>query len=219
MTKQSRVLLTWLFACGLVLSFTLMAVAQSGRRVIKPTPQPPVATTTGATTVAKPSPEKPAPRVTLVVGIDQSDSFSRIPLGATTGVLQSFVDRLKASPSVKLVVDNQSLGRGEAVRKAKSEKEGHIVWLQVGLDTMGASQGANTNIRDVFIEFVVLAPGTAKTVVSGRTYPYTYRSRSVIPSTRGPGIYGDYRYNEAAREAAERVLAAFRISTRPIRLP
>jgi hypothetical protein len=219
MTKQSRVLLASLFAAGLVLSFTFMAMAQSGRRVSKPTPPPPVATTSEPTALPKPSPEKREPLVTLIVGMDRSDSFSRIPLGATSGVMQSCVGRLKESASVKVIEESRSVGRGEAVQKAKSEKAGHIVWLQVAIDTLGASQGGNANIRDVFIEFVVLAPGTAKTVASGRTYPYAYRSRSVIPSTRTSGLYGDYRYNEAAREAAERILSAFKISGRPIRLP
>ena len=223
MMKQSRSLkiLALLFAAGLVLSFTLIAVAQSGRRANKPTqttPPPVVPATVPA--IAKPSPEKLGPRVTLLVGMDRSDAFSRIPLSASSGVLHSCVDRLNDSASLKVIMENQSMGRGDAVKKAKAGKEGqHVVWLQVGLDRFDASRGANVDLRDVFIEYIVFAPTTAKVVTTGRTYPHMYRNRSVIPTTRTGGLYGDYLYNQAAREAAERILSALHISTRPLPHP
>ena len=218
MTKQLKALSATLFIAGVFLSFALFASAQSGRRVTKPAQPPPPVTTAEPAAVAKPTPA-PAPVVTLLVGMDRTDSFSRIPLGATSGVLQSFVDRLKESASLKVIADSRSMSRGEAVEKSKAEKEGNVVWLQVGLGGMGADSGAEVNIREVFIEYLVLAPGTAKTITSGRTYPYAYQTRSVIPSTRTSGLYGDYRYNEAARAAAERVMSIFKVPTRPVKLP
>ena len=110
--------------------------------------------------------------------------------------------------------------RGDAVKKAKTGTEGqHVVWLQVGTESFGGSQGGNVNLRDVFIEYIVFAPTTAKVFASGRTYPGTQRNKSVIPTTRTGGLYGDYLYNEAAREAAERILDAFHVPTQPSRLP
>jgi hypothetical protein len=219
MMKQSRSLqiLASFFAAGLVLSFTFIATAQSGRRASK-SPQttvPPVAPTT-APAAAKPSPEKLAPVATLLVGIDKSDGFSLISLSATSGVLHSCVDRLNDSASVKVIMESPSMTRGDAVKKAKAGTEGqHVVWLQVGLDRVSASQGARVDPHDVFIEFIVFAPTTAKIIASGRTYPQTHR-QSGIPSTRTGGIYGDYLYNKAAREAAERILRAFHVTTRPL---
>jgi hypothetical protein len=219
MMKQSRSLkiLASLFAAGLVLSFTVIAVAQSGRRVNKstqPTPPPVVPATVPA--IAKPSPEKLAPRVTLLVGMDRSDAFSRIPLSALSGVLHSCVNRLNDAASVKVIMESQDLPRSDAVKKAKASKDGHhVVWLQVHLD-MGASQGPNINLSDVVIEYMVFAPTTAKLVTSGRTYPDAYRNKSINPTKRTGGMYGDYLYNEAAREAAERILRAFHIPTRPV---
>ncbi|HYJ88280.1 MAG TPA: hypothetical protein VEW46_19605 [Pyrinomonadaceae bacterium] len=219
MMKQSRTLkiLALLFAAGLMLSFTVIAVAQSGRRANKPTqPTPPPAVTATAPAIAKPSPEKLGPRVTLLVGMDRSDPFSRIPLNASSGVLHSCVDRLNDSASVKVVMESQDLPRSDAVKKAKASKDGqHVVWLQVHLDR-GASQGANINLSDVVIEYMVFAPTTAKLVASGRTYPETYRNKSINPTKRTGGMYGDFLYNEAAREAAERILRAFHVPTRPV---
>jgi hypothetical protein len=38
-----------------------------------------------------------------------------------------------------------------------------------------------------------------------------YRNKSVILNPRTSGIYGDYRLQQAAREAADRVLKAFHL--------
>jgi hypothetical protein len=218
MMKKSRSLkiLASFFATGLVLSFTFIAAAQSGRRANKSTQTTPPPVVPATVPAAAPSPEKLGPRVTLLVGLDRSDPFSRIPLNASSGVLHSCVDRLNDSASVKVVMESQDMPRSEAIKKAKASKDGqHVVWLQVHLDR-GASQGANINLSDVVIEYIVFAPVTAKLVASGRTYPETYRNKSINPTRRTGGMYGDFLYNEAAREAAERILRAFHVTTRPI---
>lgn len=215
--KKSLRIPTSLFAAGLVLSLTFIATAQSGRRANKSTQTtpPPVAPAT-VPAIASPAPEKLGPTVTLLVCMDRSDAFSRIPLSASSGVLHSWVDRLNDSASVKVVMESQDLPRSDALKKAKASKDGqHVVWLQVHLDR-GASQGANSNLSDVVIEYMVFAPTTAKVVTSGRTYPETYRNKSINPTRRTGGMYGDFLYNEAAREAAERILRAFHVPTRPV---
>ena len=214
--SRSLKILASLFAAGLVFSFTFIATAQSGRRAnksIQTTPPPVVPATVPA---VAPSPEKPGPRVTLLVGMDRSDAFSRIPLSASSGVLHSCVDRLNDAASVKVVMEGKDLPKSDAVKKARESKDGqHVVWLQVHLDR-GASQGPNINLSDVVIEYMVFAPLTAKVVASGRTYPETYRNKSINPTRRTGGMYGDFLYNEAAREAAERILRAFHVVSRPI---
>jgi len=213
---RSLKILTSLFAAGLVLSFTFIATAQSGRRANKSTQTNPPPVVPAKVPVAAPSPEKLGPRVTLLVGMDRSDAFSRIPLSASSGVLHSCVDRLNDAASVKVVMESADLPRSDALKKAKASKDGqHVVWLQVHLDR-GASQGANINFSDIVIEYMVFAPLTAKVVASGRTYPETYRNKSINPTRRTGGMYGDFLYHEAAREAAERILRAFHIATRPI---
>ena len=154
--------------------------------------------------------------ITLEVGIDRFDSFSRISLANYNGVYDSFVDRLSRSPSVKVIPTNINMSRGDAVKKTRANKEGHVVWLQVGLDRIGAEQDANVNIRYVFIEYVVYAPATAKIVAQGRTYPQAHRYKLGVPTTRTPTMVGDYLYNQAAQEAAERVLSALDLSTKPL---
>ncbi len=217
--QRSLQILAALFVAGLVLSFTFIATAQSGRRGAKSSSAPPVVPT-AEPPASKPSPQKLAPLAVLLVGLDKSDGFSPIPLGVTSGVLDNCVDRLNDSASVKVIREGDSLGRGDAIKKAKSGTEGqHVVWLRVALDRFDSSRGANTNINDVFIEYMVFAPTTAKVVTSGRTYPQAYRNRSVIPTARTGGLYGDYRYNEAARDAAERILSALHIPTRTLPHP
>jgi hypothetical protein len=221
--KQSKAwpILSSLFLAGLLFSTALIAVAQSGRRVQKmpPPPPPPAGTTKESAPLPKPGPPKPATLITLHVGMERFDAFSRIPLANYSGVLQNFIDRLKRSPSLRVVDEGGNMGRGDAVRKAKDSKEERVVWLQMGLDRIGADRDTHVDIRDVFIEYVVYAPGTAKIIGQGRTYPQAHRSRTVIPTTRTGVIYGDYLYNQAAIEAAERVLSILDLSTRPLPRP
>jgi hypothetical protein len=103
--------------------------------------------------------------------------------------------------------------RSEAIKKAKSGSGGHVAWIRIDIDRMTA--GSNASIQDVFIEYVLYAPETAKVVGTGRTYP-SQRNRSVIPSPRNGGIYGDSMYVQAGREAAEKILAALSLPTRPV---
>ncbi len=218
MMKKSRSLkvLASLFAAGLLLSVTFIATAQSGRRANKSTQTTPPPVVPATVPAAAPSPEKLGPRATLIVGLDRSDTFSRIPLSATSAVLTSCVDRLNDVASLKIVAENQSLSRSEAVKKAKASKEGdHVVWLNVTLDRE-ASRVGNPNLSDVIIEYIVFAPTTAKIVTSGRTYPEKYRNTSVNPTRGTQGLYGDFLYKEAAREAAERILRAFHVIMRPV---
>jgi hypothetical protein len=217
--KKPTALSVSVLILGLLLAFSLSVMAQSGRRANKPgaTAPLPVATPVEPDVTAKPSPSPAKPLLTLLVGMEDASSFSRIPLGAQTGVLQNCVKRLEESPSVKVTVVGQNISRGEAIKMARAGKEAHVVWLQVRLDRYSSDQGATVDASDVSIEYVVYAPVTAKVVTQGHTYPQA--QRSIIPTTRNGGLYGDSRYNKAAREAAERILAALKLSTRPIGNP
>lgn len=200
-----------ILAAGLFLAFVITAAAQSGRRGNKSTqvtPQP----TPAAAEAPKPSPTPPKPRVLLSVAVDDVDGFSRVPLSGQSAALQGCIDRLNESNSIRVVAVTRNTTRGEAVKKAKSGTDGPVVWLRVELDRMSATAGTNSDIRDVFLEFVLFAPETAKVLGTGRTYP-GQRNKSVIPTG---GIYGDYSYVQAGREAGEKILAALNLPTRPV---
>jgi len=204
-TKPSALYL--IFCATLWLSFALVVMAQSGRRVRKSTATP--VPTPEATPLPRPPPEKPKAAFTFIVGLDKYGEFSRISLNAYSGVLRSCADRLDDSPVVKAEVSSRDLSRSAAIRKAKEEKEAYIVWLQLRPNTLTGQTGVYDDPYNVYVEYSVFAPTTAKQVTSGNTYPEAYRNKRVRVPT-GP-IEGNYYLNQAARGAAERILDHFHV--------
>jgi hypothetical protein len=198
----------YVILCGtLLLSCGLAVVAQSGRRVRKPAPLPiptPEATSTPTT-----SSEKPKLAITFIVGLDKYGDSSRISLNAYSGVLRNCTDRLGDSLSVKAEVSTHDMSRSDAVRQAKAEKEAYIVWLQLRPNTFTGQTGVYDDSNNVYIEYSVFAPATAKLATSGNTYPEAYRNKRVRVPTSSTN--GDYYLNQAARGAAERILDHFHL--------
>jgi hypothetical protein len=193
----------------LVAICTLAVFAQSGRRVRKSAAMP--LPTPEATPLPTPV-EKPKPAFTFIVGLDSFGDFSNVSLNAFSGVLRSCVGRLNDSPSVRAQVATRSLSRGEAIKMAKAEKESYIVFLELRSEGFSGGTDINRNSNNVFIQYSVLAPITAKTATQGHTYPDAYRNRGInLPSSTSTG---DYYLNQAARGAAERILKHFHVPVR-----
>ncbi len=166
-----------------------------------PTPEP--------TPTPKPA-EKPKTALTFIVGIDRYGSFASVPAAIYDGVLRSCAERLDDPESVKVEVAQRDMGRGQAIDRAKAEKEAYVVWMQIRPDMTGVDNGPGANpTNTIWIEYSVFAPATAKLVTSGQTYRGN-RNRSIL-RRRTADIYGDPGLNQAAREAAERILSAFKI--------
>jgi len=199
---------------GLLLICALTVLAQSGRRAPKSTPVPAPTPESSPPPPAKQSPEKPG--LPLIIGIDARDSFSSIPAYFYDTVLQSCAGRLRDEPSVLVEVGSRDVNRGDAVKRAKAEKEGYVVLLQLRVDSIGSSSGS-TDLSQVYIEYFVFAPMTAKQVISGSAYQQAYRTKGVIvgPTTSGGVAYTEYRLKQAARDAAERILHGLHISPPP----
>jgi hypothetical protein len=199
---------------ALLLICALIVVAQSGRRAPKSAPIPAPTPESSPTPTAKKSPERPA--LPLIVGIDARDSFANIPLYFYDTVLQSCAERLRHEPSVAVEVGSRDVNRGDAVKRAKAEKEGYVVLLQLRVDSIGSSSG-NADLSRVYIEYFVFAPMTAKQVISGSAYQQAYRTGGVIlgPTSSGGVAYTEYRLKQAARDAAERILHGLHISPPP----
>ena len=181
---------------------------QSGRQVKKPATPYPVPTPEPTPTPSEPT-EKPKPAFNFIVGLDRFADFSRISLNAYTGVLRNCVDRLNDAPAASAEATTTDLSRSDAVRKAKAQKEVHIVWLQLRSNSMGQTS-VNEDPNNVYIQYAVFEPVTGKQVTSGNTYPDAYRNQRVRLPT--PSTSGDYYLNLAARGAAERILAHFHLS-------
>jgi hypothetical protein len=197
----------------LVALCALGIVAQSGRRVRKSTP---VAVPGPEATPAPTPTASPVPTVTFIVGMDKFGDFSRVPLTNYAGVLRSCADRLDDSQLVKALTTSGDISRAEAIRKARAEKEAYTVWLQLRPNTFTGQTGVYDDPNNVYIQYFVFAPVTAKQVTSGNTYPEAYRVRGVrIPSST---TTGDYYLNQAARGAAERILDHFHLRL-PTTLP
>lgn len=193
---------------ALVAVCALGIIAQSGRRVRKPEPAP--VPTPEATPIPTPV-VKEKPTFTFIVGLDKYGDFSRVSLSDYSGVLHSCAQRLNESRVVRADVESRDLSRAAAIQKAKAEKEPYIVWLQLRPNTASVRTGVQDDPYNVYIEYSVFAPITAKQVTSGNTFPEAYRRTPVrIPTS--PTV-GDYYLNQAARGAAERILDHFHVRT------
>jgi hypothetical protein len=198
-------------AAGFVISLAMICLstagAQSGRRA-KPTTPISLPTPEATPTPATPA-EKTKPAFTFIVATDRFADFSRISLNAFSGVLRNCADRLDDSLEVKADISTHDMSRADAVRQAKTEKEAYIVWLQLLPNTVSGQTGVNDDPYNVYVEYSVFAPTTAKQATSGNVYPEAYRNKQIRLPT--PTTSGDYYLNQAARGAAERILDHFHL--------
>ena len=198
-----------------------LAVAQSGRRGTKPPPI--VNPTPEATPTPARQADKEKPELTLIVGIDKNNSFSGTASFYYDTVLRACVERLDDVRTVKVEVAQRDMGRGDAVRRAKSEQEAFVVWLELNSDTTGVSSRTSNNNEEFYIQYWIFTPATAAVKASGRAYERAYARKGGVvvgPPTGGrtTPMYTEYLLKEAARDAAEQILSKFHIglSTDPI---
>lgn len=213
MRDRPRVLFMLASGLTLVAAFALVAVsagavvAQSGRRAPKSAPVP------TPTPQAQPIVKKPAQEVTFlrsfIVGTDRVVNFSNIPSYFYDSVLRACADRLDDAPSVKAEIAHREMNRGEAVKRAKAESEANIVWIQLRIDSARAESG--NDFSEVYLDYWVFAPTTAKIITYGRSYQQGHRTGGVImpprPTGRASLPYSEHLLKQAARNAAERILS------------
>ncbi|MEP6636275.1 MAG: hypothetical protein ABJB97_06080 [Acidobacteriota bacterium] len=180
--------------------------AQSGRRVRKPSVAAPVATPEPSPTPSAKSPEKRT--VPVLLGADARGSFSNIPLYFNDSVLQSCAERLNGRPSIKVEVSSRDINRGEAVKRAKAQTEGYVVLLELRSENM-SSDNRTEDLARIYLEYTVFSAGNARQIANGRTYQQVSGYKDVIVgrTSSGNSAYVERRLKEAAREAAERILA------------
>lgn len=221
MMGRSRLLHRFGFIPAAAMTFALVAIcagtlaAQSGRRVSKSTPAPAPSPQSpespqSLATEKKPSEAKPA--LSFIIGIEQRGHFADTPLYFFESVLRAAADRLDDAPSVKVDIAHRDMSRGDAVKRAKAENEAFVVWMQLRIDSMRS--GSASDLSQLYIEYWVFAPGTAKIATSGHTYQQTFRSGPIVLAPGMPGrnnpAYAEQLLKQAARDAAARILAAVR---------
>jgi hypothetical protein len=190
----------------------IVTQAQSGRRSNGGT------TTTTAPSVSGPKavekkPEKP-PRLQLLVGVENRDPMSNIPYYVTDTVIDNCVRRLGDAPDVMVTSAGRGMNRAEAIKRAKEETVRYVVLLQIGSELADAGkQPSKNSVDELYVSYVIFEPGTAKYKQSGRSHHQIYqtgRGGVSTPDKNSP-LYSEYALKQAARETAERILAAFEI--------
>jgi hypothetical protein len=198
----------------LLLVMCSTAVAQSGRR-----------STTGSTTTTTTAPsvsgnkpvEKkppPTPQVQLLVGIDGREVFTNIPFYVYDTVLDNCVRRLGEADIVFVTPAGNKMTRADAVKAAKQEATRWVVSLEIRSFYADAGRQVKNNQDELYVEYTVIEPATGKIKRSGQTHQHIYqngRGGVTLPSRNG-AVYSEYSIKEAAREAADRILAGFDIT-------
>jgi hypothetical protein len=188
------------------------AGAQSGRRGAGKSTTATVPSVSGAKEVEV-KPQK-AGRLQLIVGIDTASPMTTIPYYLADTVLDECIRRLGEASDVIVRPAGQHLTRGDAAKLAKAEKERYVVWLQLGNDLAGTSSQNRNGPNELWVNYVILEPVTAKTKQAGRAYHSIYKVGNVGvsgPSSRQNPVYSEYAIKQSAREAADRILEAFDI--------
>ena len=131
-----------------------------------------------------------------------------IPLAYHSTAHRACADRLRSNSSAQVDVAERDMGRGEAIEKAKASPTTYVVLLTLTMDQMASSYD------DLQLEFVVFAPGTAKVVITGRSYVGASRAGPVVvgPTSRVPaGVFREQWVRLAAEDAADRILKKMKL--------
>jgi hypothetical protein len=156
---------------------------------------------------------EPAPKLELLVGIQQTGAFDGVPYYADGTVISTCVGRLNQAAGVAATVTLDRITRSDATKLAKGESARYVVWLEVRSEALDASRGSNTNRNDLYVNYVIFEPVTAKVKASGRAQ-HGISSGPVgigLPPTSGGATYSDYAIKESARIAADKILSEFEI--------
>jgi hypothetical protein len=216
-----------LACCALfVLAAFGMGYGQAGRRVSKPKTDPPVpkAAEAAATPAATP---KEAEKVPLLIG--SHTASVNLPMSMSAGELLqgAVVQRLRDSQSLQIGSDS-NMTRGDAIKRAKNaETKSQIVWLELHhnssmYDPAGTSGRGTENL---YIQYIVYEPGTAKVKAQGNVYLRPTSSSRVpglgigrrLPRCYPQGLYGvEFALVEAGIETAERIFREMSLPYPPL---
>jgi hypothetical protein len=201
-----------IFSILVSLLVTSPALAQSGRRGAK-------TTTTTAPSVSGPKEvEKkatPQPKIQLLVGITGRSVFTNVPYYLYDSVLENCIRRLEEANIVFPTSAGHDLSRGQAIKAAKQETVRYVVVLELGSEYADAGR-VSDNQDSLYVGYTIFEPETAKMKNAGRAHQHIYqtgRGGVSLPSKNSP-VYSEYSLRQAAREAADKILASFDIKVR-----
>jgi len=194
--------------------------AQSGRKAQKPVGLPTEAPKPGDPAAAKPEAKKPEAVVSFVVMRADVNSFGIDPL-ARDGVGAAFMRRLGQSAAVE-VTDGGKGGRGEARKRAKEEKKAYVVFFQLDEEAGNMSSVGRTDSRTLIIRTFVYTPQSGDLKFTDTIYQRpAYDSVGVggvrvpVPTRRVERYPSQRELEQAARDAADRLLSRFQVTLPP----
>jgi len=196
------------------------AWAQSGRKGQKSPSPVPADSEPQAESESGPkrgAPKKPDALVSFVVMRGDEGVMLIDPL-ARDDVERNFLRRLGASEAVS--VTNAGAGtRGEARTRAKGETTAYVVLFLLEEESFARSTGGRADTRTLVIRTFVYAPKTGDLKYTDTVYQRPYRATARVGGiplpvpTRGIERYPSQReLEQAARDAADRLLARFHIT-------
>lgn len=158
----------------------------------------------------------PAPKVSLLVSIEDRNPFSNIPYYLADGALDSCIDRLRDASELSVTRATKGLDRADAVHRAKSEKAIYVVWLQLVSDIPLDKKPPKNGPEALYVRFTVFEPATARVIADGRSHVGIYRTSvggvSAQNASRDSPVYSEYALKQAARDVAELVMVSFEIT-------
>ena len=212
--SQASIAAAVLFIIAVVAPCTRAQLGRGPKRDESPTPKPtPVPS-------AKPSNRDKSARPTLIVTkLVQSPSLTI----ETRIAFEGFVQRLSESRDVDVRSVATDVSRGEAVKRAKAERDAYVVWLRTEVDVPDTETASIATINPgcVLIAYTVYSPQSARIKTEGRTSQRDYVPAGCVASASHPAPQPSERYphelpyeerlKRAAHEAANRVLRAFNL--------
>lgn len=199
---------------------TAAARAQSGRKAQKPSGVPAAdAAKQGDPAAAKPEAKKPAALVSFVVMRFDVTAIGIDSL-ARDGVNAAFGQRLRQTASVE-VTDGGKGGRGEARARAKKEEKAYVVLFQLDEQAGDLSMG-RADSRTLVLRTFVYTPQTGDLKFTDTIYQRpAYDSVGVggvrvpVPTRRVERYPSQRELEQAARDAADRLLSRFQVTPPP----
>lgn len=195
------------------------ALAQSGRKAQKPLGLP-TEQAKPADPAAKPAePKKAGALATFVVFKDDTLTMGFDTL-ARDGVARAFFERLKQAGGGVEVKEGGKGRRQEARERAKKEETAYVVMFQI--DETGATGLSDADARGLVLRTYVYTPKTGDLKYTDTIYQRPYQDsariggvRVPVPTRRAERYPSQYQLEQAARDAADRLLSRFHITPPP----
>ncbi|HYH85825.1 MAG TPA: hypothetical protein VEX60_10095 [Pyrinomonadaceae bacterium] len=202
-----------------------VASAQSGRRAPKPaaTPAPEATPQAESESESKPRATKPSDVIVSFVVVEQDTAMLNLDFGAKQAVIDAFMQRL-GQPRAVSVSRGGKGGRREARERAKKERDVFVVLFEMEEEraAMGEASIGRVDSRTLLLKTYVYAPESGDLKYTDTIMQRPYRPTTTIggvrvpvPSRRVEQYPSQLQLEQAARDAADRLMSRFGVIPPP----